>query len=97
MRTHSNKDDLKFESISDFKYALIYGREIQFEWNGIEYGAFNDSSDKDDGEKVFFFCEARKDDEGVYFKSADDLLDFVLDGRPLREFITEVTVWLRNL
>lgn len=90
-------DDLKFESTSDFKYALIYGREIQFEWNGIEYGAFNDSSDKDDGEKVFFFCEAHKDDEGVYFNSVDDLLDFVVDGRPLKEFITEVKVYWRNL
>lgn len=26
-----------FESQSDFKHSLICGREIEFEWNGIDY------------------------------------------------------------
>ena len=93
MNIQGNTDELKFESISDFKPALIYGREIEFEWNGITYGAFHDGED----DKAFFLCEAYKDDEGVFFKTADALLDFVIDNKPLREFITEVTVWNRNV
>lgn len=93
MNIQGNTDELKFESISDFKHALIYGREIEFEWNGITYGAFHDGED----DKAFFLCEAYKDDEGVFFKTADALLDFIIDDKPLREFITEVTVWNRNV
>jgi len=93
MDIQGNTDDLKFENINDFKYALIYGREIEFEWNGITYGAFHEGTD----DKAFFLCEAHKDDKGAFFSTADELLDFVIDGKPLREFITEVTVWNRNI
>ena len=93
MIIQGNTDDLKFEDINDFKYALIYGREIEFEWNGITYGAFHEGTD----DKAFFLCEAHKDDKGAFFSTVDELLDFVIDGKPLREFITEVTVWNRNI
>lgn len=93
MNIRGNTDELKFESISDFKHAIIYGREIEFEWNGITYGAFHEG----EGDKAFFLCEAYKDDEGFFFRTSDDLLNFVIEGRPLREFITEVIVWSRFL
>lgn len=94
----SNKDIFiddsdRFESISDFKYALICGREVEFEWNGIKYGAFHEG----EGDKEFFLCEAYKDDVGTFFKSADNLLDFEIQGVPLRKIITDVIVWNRNL
>ena len=93
MDIQGNTDELRFESINDFKFALIYGREIEFEWNGVNYGAFYEGED----DKAFFLCEAHKDDKGVFFRTADELLDFVIDGKPLRKFITEVTVWNRNI
>lgn len=93
MNIQGNTDDLRFESISDFKHALVYGREIEFEWNGITYGAFHESED----DKSFFLCEACKNDKGVFFTTVDELLDFVIDNKPLRDFITEVTVWTRNV
>ena len=93
MNIQGNTDELKFESINDFKFALIYGREIEFEWNGVNYGAFHEGED----DKAFFLCEAHKDDKGVFFRTDDELLDFVINGKSLREFITEVTVWNRNI
>lgn len=93
MNIQGNTDELKFESISVLKYALIYGREIEFEWNGITYGAFHEG----EGDKAYFLCEAYKDDESIFFKTADALLDFVIDGKSSREFITEVIVWSRNV
>lgn len=92
MEIQVNSDDIKFESISDFKFALINVGEIEFEWNGISYVAFREGENED-----MFFCEAYKDDEGVFFKTVDELLDYVIDGRPLREFVTEVTVNWRNV
>lgn len=93
MEIQVNSDDLKFESVSDFKFALINGGEIEFEWNGISYGAFREGENED----IFFLCEAYKNDDGVFFKTVDELLDYVIDGRPLREFVTEVTVNWRNV
>lgn len=47
MEIQVNSDDLKFESISDFNFALINGGEIEFEWNGISYGAFREGENED--------------------------------------------------
>lgn len=47
----------RFESISDFKFSLIHGREIEFEWNGREYAAFHEGED----DTAFFICEAYKE------------------------------------
>lgn len=88
-------DTGRFDDISDFKMALEWGREIEFEWNGTKYGAFHE----DEGDKAFYLCEAYKDapGEGFFFRTSDELLDFKIDGRPLRDFITEVIVWQRNV
>lgn len=90
-----NPDDLKFEDLNDFKHSLVYGGEIEFELQGTQYGAFREG----EGDKSFYLCEAYKDapGESFFFRTSDDMLDFEIDSRPLRDFITEVIVWQRNL
>ena len=93
----SNKDIFiddsdRFESISDFKYALICGREIEFEWNGIDYWLFYDG----DNEKDFSLCEADKDNI-IHLNTIEDVLNCEIQGVPLRRIITDVIVWCRNL
>lgn len=57
--------------------------------NGKElHGAFHESED----DKSLFLCEACKDDEGIFFRGADELPNFMIDNKPLRGFITEVAV-----
>ena len=87
-------NEYSFESLDDFKHSLLYGREILFKWNNIEYGIFHDC---DEGDKAFFICEAHKDDEGKYFETIDALLDFAIQGQCLKEIITHVDVCLRNV
>lgn len=82
-----------FESVDDFKYAMLHGREAVFEWNGIEYGAFFEG----EGDKSFFICEAYKDEKGMHFKSIDELLDFEVQGQSLKDIITRVNVIHRNV
>ncbi len=82
-----------FESIDDFKFSLTNGREIEFNWNGTDYGVFHEGERKES----FFICEAYKDEQGKYFETIDELLDYTIQGQPLRDFITQVVVWHRNL
>lgn len=82
-----------FESIDDFKFSLTNGREIEFNWNGTGYGVFHEG----EGRESFFICEAYKDEQGKHFETIDELLDYTIQGQPLRDFITQVVVWHRNL
>lgn len=86
--------EYSFDSTEDFKNSLINGREIQFRWENIEYGVFHDY---DEGEKAFFICEANKDNEGTYFETIDELLEFKIQGQVLKEIITQVEVCWRNI
>ena len=82
-----------FESIDDFKFSLVHGREIVFEWKNVEYGVFHEG----EGKESFFICESNKDEQGRYFETVDELLDFKIQGQPLKNFITQVKIWHRNL
>lgn len=79
----------RFESISDFKQSLMWGKEIEFEWNGVVHVAFRFAGK---GDKEFLLGEANTDSKDVYFSSIEDVLDFEIDGQKLREVITEVDV-----
>ena len=82
-----------FESIDDFKFSLTNGREVEFNWNGTDYSVFHEG----EGRESFFICEAYKDEQGKHFETIDELLDYTIQGQPLRDFITQVVVWHRNL
>lgn len=43
-------DSDNFESIDDFKNSILHGREVVFEWKGVEYGAFFEG----EGDKSFY-------------------------------------------
>ena len=34
---HSNPEENKFETISDFKWCMKRGGEVEFEWNNKDY------------------------------------------------------------
>lgn len=87
-------DPSPFESIEDFEYSLVYGREIEFTWKGKSYGVFKEN---DSGEKMFFICEAYKAKDGSYFSTIGELLSFKIQGEPLKEIITKVQVEFRFL
>lgn len=82
-----------FESIDDFKLSLIKGREIEFHWNGTDYGVFHEG----EGKEAFFICESNKSEQGIYFETVDELLNHIIQGQQLRDFITQAEVWHRNV
>lgn len=80
-----------FESVSDFILSLNHGREIEFCWKGVYYGAFHEE------DNVYSVNESDKPETEVVFNSVNELMDFVIQGQPLKDIITRVEVCWRNI
>lgn len=85
-----NKDELQFESISDFKWCLKCGGEIEFDWIGKSYGIGHD-------EKGIVLYEANNSESEKFFETADDVLDEFFNGKKLREIIKDIDVTMRTI
>ncbi|MBQ9552564.1 MAG: DUF4417 domain-containing protein [Clostridia bacterium] len=84
----------KFESVDEFKYSLLWGREIIIEWAGIEYTILKEG----DNDDAFTICEAYKPETEKVFKKVDELLDFTLEtGEVLKDIVTRAEVIWRML
>ena len=97
-------DDMKFESLADFKWSLEYGGEIVFEWNGKSFGAFKYTQRTHDSSKKFFIGpsdptqkEYPNKYKECYTDSIDKILDYEIDGDKLREVVTKIRVEWRGI
>ena len=79
----------RFTSISDFKWSINCGGEIEFKWNGVDYGAFQIN-----GKYMISWNNGKKE---AQFNTVDELLDFVLGTDRMRDVITEITVLARTI
>ena len=87
---HSNPEENKFETISDFKMCMYQGGEVQFEWNNKDYYITHP-----DG--LICIYEPYKEETAKEYKTIEETLEHIIDGQKLREIITKVTVWERNV
>ncbi len=83
-------EEMRFKTISDFKWAMEYNSEVEFEWNEKVY-----SITHPDG--IISICEGNKYSEAKDYETADEALEYVIDGQRLREIITKVKVWSRTI
>lgn len=90
MHINGNAEDLKFDSINDFKTALLYGKEIKFEWNNIIFDIFKEHDDI-----ILYVSDSNS--SPLHFNNINNLLDFAIAEKPLRKFITDVNVLSRNV
>ena len=93
VQTNSFEDN-RFKTISDFKWSMICGGEVTFEWNSILYGVYRDGM-YENNEK-YCICLINGEDEHR-FDSLDDLLNTFVGADRLRDIITQITVWSRNI
>ena len=77
-----------FESISDFKWSMKTGGEVEFEWKGKDYSILRVA----DG---ILFTEQYKPETAVTMQDIEQILDCTIDGQKLREIITKVNVIFR--
>lgn len=85
-------EGLRFTSISDFKWCIDCGGEVEFEWKGIHYGVIRYGTNG----KITIY-EAYKPETEKVCETADDALDYIVGSDRLRDVITQVTVYSRTV
>ncbi len=88
----------KFLSLSEFEFDVSTGRDIEFSWNGILYFT-RKFPKKADGQQDamcneynYYICEQNNEKSGRWYDTTDDLLNHIVQGKKLREIITEVSI-----
>ena len=82
-------EENRFETISEFKWCVECGGEIEFIWNGKTYDIVHDPD-------AIVIYEAHSETE-CYYKTADALLEYTIDDVRLRDIITSVQVNYRTV
>ena len=85
-----NTEEDRFETISDFKWCVDYGGEVEFEWKGTL-----DTITHPEG--MINISEAWKPEREKWCATADEALEYMIDGVRLREIITQVEVKARTI
>ncbi|CAB1245583.1 protein of unknown function [Ruminococcaceae bacterium BL-4] len=80
----------RFVSISDFKWCMSCGGEVEFDWAGQKYGVSHTQ------EKIIIYLY-NQPDTTKYFDNADDALEYIVGEDKLRDVITHVTVIDRTI
>ena len=95
-----NDGSLNFASISDFKWCVSHGGEVEFKWNGKVFGIWSKlrKIPKDPFQILIsqVMIEDIEDTE-KWCDTADEVLEYIVDGVRLREIITEVEVTARTI
>ena len=80
----------RFVSISDFKWCMCCGGEVEFVWAGQKYGIAHAK------EKIIIYLW-NQPNTTRYFDTADDVLEYMVGKDRLRDVITKVTVTDRTI
>ncbi len=79
-----------FETISEFKWCVDCGGEVEFEWKGTLYTITHP-------EGMINISEAWKPETEQWCATADEALEYMIDGVRLRDIITQVEVKARTI
>ena len=82
-------EENRFETISEFKWCVECGGEIEFIWNGKIYDIVHDPD-------AIVIYEAHSEIES-YYKTVDALLDYAIDNVRLRDIVTRMEVTGRTI
>ena len=85
-----NTEEDRFQTISEFKECMHYHGEVEFEWNGKTYDIVHDPD-------AIVIYEAHKGETERSYKTADEVLEYLIDGVRLRDIITQVEVTCRTI
>lgn len=91
----------RFTSISDFKWCMRCGGEVQFEWNGVMYCCFGYISRPHDKLAKMLIARSGDIEDSLstekWCDTADELLEYMVGEDRLRDVITQVKVWDRTI
>ena len=94
-------EDNRFKTISDFKWCMKRGGEVQFEWNGVMYCCFGCIQPLPGMEPRTVICQAGTAEVNArtekWCDTADEILEYVVGDDRLRDVTTKVKVWERTI
>ena len=80
----------RFTNISDFKWCMRCGGEVEFTWKGITYSVTHYNGN-------IAISHSRRQDTEMQRKTADEILEYMVGEDRLRDVITQVTVLYRTI
>ncbi len=111
--TSYSNPDYSFKTISEFKWAMSCGAEIQFVCKGKAYCVFAKLTRDDNSLEQMNICEACYEKNGKYYNilsdteydinnefwanNIEEILDFEIEGEKIRDIITKVEVVDRTI
>ena len=94
-------EDDRFKTISDFKWCMKRGGEVQFEWNNIMYCCFGRVVPTAGTAPKMLICQAGSAEINArtekWCDTADEILEYMVGEDRLRDVITQVKVWERTI
>lgn len=88
----NSEEDNRFKTISDFKWCMRCGGEVELEWKGIHFGIVRYGTDN----KISIYLWNQPETEQL-FSTADDALEYMVGEDKLRDVITQVRVIDRTI
>lgn len=82
---------MNFKTISEFRWCIHDGGEVEFVWNNKTYGITRDEKG------VIGIYEAYKPETEKICKDVDEVLEYMIDGMRLRNIVTKVKVVMRTI
>ena len=99
-------EENRFKTISDFKWCVDCGGEVEFEWKGKSYSVTHPEGRINIGEGYYkkdgkYFNalshEECIDVDGMWGDTVDEILEYKVGGDRLRDVITQVEVTERTI
>ncbi len=93
-------EENRFKTISDFKWCMRCGGEVEFSWKGKRYGIASKLRRSDNAPIQMLISQTRvenMEETEKWCDSADELLEYTVSGDRLRDVITQVTVIDRTI
>lgn len=79
-----------FESISDFKWCIKCGGEVEIVWKGITYNITHPNNQ-------LLISEAYKEETSLWTNDIDEMLEYKVGGDRLRDVITKAELIYRTV
>lgn len=90
----------RFVSISDFKWCMSCGGEVEFTWDGKTFGVFSKAQKTPSSPQQMLIAQVHvKNTEQTekWCNTADEVLEYMVGNDRLRDVITQVTVIDRTI
>lgn len=100
IKKQNTPEDNRFKSISDFKWCVNSGGEVQFEYHNKVFGISPKLKKTPNGPIQMLIsqvCIENPEETEKWCDTADEVLEYIIDGIRLRDIITEVEVTDRTI